>query len=66
MQKLEYNTPVEVTKYVYDQIKDNYGDYVAYREENGKYYLKSLIPNKNAEKLFNKLNKSQNGKNTTT
>lgn len=44
MSELKYNIPVEVTKEQYDRLKVEASGIIAHRQENGRYWIKLLLP----------------------
>ena len=54
--KIQYDTPYEVTKEQYDVFRIRFAGYVAHMEENRKYYIKVWTYHSEIEKiLFSKI-----------
>lgn len=54
--KIQYDTPYEVTKEQYNVLRTRFAGYVAHMEENRKYYIKVWTYHSEIEKiLFSKI-----------
>jgi len=42
--ELQYNQEIEVTKQKFDQLFPMFNEILAHRTENGKYYIKLMVP----------------------